>query len=91
MLGEVEAKIHAVSIEEVHFHELGGWDTLVDCVAAAWLVNALGRPSWSLGPLPLGAGTVETEHGRLPIPAPATAYVFSRDSRYETTALAVSG
>ena len=71
-LGEAEAEIHAVSIEEVHFHELGNWDTLVDCVAAAWLVNALGRPSWSLGPLPLGAGTIKTEHGRLPIPAPAT-------------------
>jgi pyridinium-3,5-bisthiocarboxylic acid mononucleotide nickel chelatase len=56
----------------VQFHELGGWDTVVDCVAAAWLVNALGRPSWSLGPLPLGGGTVETAHGRLPIPAPAT-------------------
>jgi uncharacterized protein (TIGR00299 family) protein len=73
LLGEVEAETHAVPIDEVHFHELGGWDTLVDCVAAVWLVNKLGRPNWSLGPLPLGAGIVESEHGRLPIPAPATA------------------
>ncbi len=72
VLGEVEAEMHAVPMEEVQFHELGGWDTLIDCVAATWLVNELGCPSWSLGPLPLGAGTVETKHGRLPIPAPAT-------------------
>ena len=72
LLGQVEAEIHAVPLEEVQFHELGAWDTLVDCVAAAWLVEQLGHPSWSLGPLPLGAGTVETAHGRLPIPAPAT-------------------
>jgi uncharacterized protein (TIGR00299 family) protein len=72
LLGKVEAETHAVPLEDVEFHELGGWDTVVDCVAAVWLVHALGRPSWSLSPLPLGGGTVETAHGRLPIPAPAT-------------------
>ena len=72
LLGKVESETHAVPLEDVEFHELGGWDTVVDCVAAVWLINALGRPSWSLGPLPLGGGTVETAHGRLPIPAPAT-------------------
>ena len=72
LLAEAEAEIHAVPIEEVRFHELGGWDTLVDSIATAWLVEELGCPSWSLSPLPLGAGVVETEHGRLPVPAPAT-------------------
>ncbi len=73
LLAEVEAEIHGVPVDEVGFHELGDWDTLVDSVAAAWLVEELGCPVWSVSALPLGSGVVQTAHGRLPVPAPATA------------------
>ncbi len=68
---EAEAAVHAVPVEQVRFHELGGWDTLVDFAAAAAAVESLGAKSWSAGPLPRGRGTVETAHGTLPLPAPA--------------------
>jgi pyridinium-3,5-bisthiocarboxylic acid mononucleotide nickel chelatase len=71
LLGEAEAWVHGVGIERVHFHELAGWDSLADLVGAAHLIEALGA-SWSVGPLPLGRGRVITEHGPLPVPAPAT-------------------
>lgn len=74
MLGIVaaaEAAVHNVPAAEVRFHELGGWDTLVDFTAAAAALEALGAASWSCGALPRGRGTVETAHGTLPLPAPA--------------------
>ena len=72
LLAEAESEVHGVPVEEVHFHELGGLDTLVDLAAAAALIEALGVESWSCGALPRGRGTVLTAHGALPIPAPAT-------------------
>jgi uncharacterized protein (TIGR00299 family) protein len=72
LLGEAEAKVHGVGMEKVHFHELAGWDSLADLVAAAWLIERVAPDSWSVGPLPLGHGRVRTEHGPLPVPAPAT-------------------
>lgn len=71
-LAEAEAAVHAVPLEHVHFHEIADWDSLADVVAAASLIAALGEVSFSVGPLPLGAGLVRTEHGPLPVPAPAT-------------------
>ena len=67
-----EAAVHDVPAAEVQFHELGGWDTLVDFTAAAAAVEALGPATWSCGVLPRGRGAVETAHGTLPLPAPAT-------------------
>jgi uncharacterized protein (TIGR00299 family) protein len=72
LLGEAEAKVHGVGMEKVHFHELAGWDSLADLAAAAWLIERVAPDSWSVGPLPLGHGRVRTEHGPLPVPAPAT-------------------
>jgi uncharacterized protein (TIGR00299 family) protein len=72
-LADVEARIHGIDVDAVHFHELAGWDTVIDLATAAWLVHALGPATWSVGPLPLGGGTVATAHGMLPVPAPATA------------------
>jgi hypothetical protein len=72
-LAEVEADIHGVSPEDVHFHELGAVDTLIDVVGAVTLLAELGVERLVCSPLPLGRGTVAAGHGVLPLPAPATA------------------
>ena len=76
LLGEAEAAIHSISIEKVHFHEVGAVDTIVDIVCAAAGAEALGREMgvvrWLSSPLNVGSGTVKCQHGTLPVPAPAT-------------------
>jgi pyridinium-3,5-bisthiocarboxylic acid mononucleotide nickel chelatase len=72
-LAEAEAAVHGVAVDEVHFHELADWDSVADIVGAAWLIEALAPASWSVGPLPVGGGRIDTRHGPLPVPAPAAA------------------
>ncbi|MGA2348931.1 MAG: nickel pincer cofactor biosynthesis protein LarC [Terracidiphilus sp.] len=72
MLGEVEAAIHSVPVEEVHFHEVGAVDTMIDIVCAAAGAEALSVGRWLSSPLNVGSGTVVCQHGTLPVPAPAT-------------------
>jgi hypothetical protein len=72
-LAAAEAAVHGVFPEDVHFHELAAWDSIADVVGAAWLIEAMGETSWSCGPLPKGGGRIVTEHGALPVPAPAAA------------------
>ena len=71
-LAEAEGVIHGVPPEAVHFHEVGGVDAIVDVVGAALGVETLGITAIDVGPLPLGSGVVDSAHGRLPVPAPAT-------------------
>jgi uncharacterized protein (TIGR00299 family) protein len=78
MLAEVEAGLHGVAAEEVHLHELGGTDTVVDTVGTAAALHLLGVTQVHCGPLALGSGTVTTRHGTLPLPAPATAALLAR-------------
>ena len=72
LLGEAEAAIHTIPVEQVHFHEVGGVDTIVDIVCAAQGCEALGVDRWLSSPLNVGSGTVVCQHGILPVPAPAT-------------------
>ncbi len=71
-LGDVEAAQHGVPIDEVHFHEVGAIDAIIDITGAWLLLAALGRPTVCVGPVGLGHGTVRAAHGILPLPAPAT-------------------
>jgi uncharacterized protein (TIGR00299 family) protein len=71
-LGRAEAKVHGVPLEQVHFHEVGAVDAIVDVTGAAIGLSRLGIDRVTASPVALGEGSVETEHGRLPLPAPAT-------------------
>jgi uncharacterized protein (DUF111 family) len=72
-LGEVEAGIHGTTLEQVHLHELGGIDTIVDVVGVLTGLAALEVERVVVSPLPLGRGFVRGAHGPIPLPAPATA------------------
>jgi len=71
-LGHAEARVHGTKLEQVHFHEVGAVDAIVDVTGAAIGLTRLGIQGVTASPVALGEGTVETDHGRLPLPAPAT-------------------
>ncbi len=71
-LAEAEAAVHGCSPEEVHFHEVGGVDAIVDVVGTALGMAHLGITEAMSAPVPTGRGFVDCSHGRLPVPAPAT-------------------
>ncbi len=73
LLGASEARIHNVPIEEIHFHEVGAVDAIVDIVATSAGIHSLAIDKWFCSPLNVGGGTVDCAHGRFPVPAPATA------------------
>jgi len=75
-IAEAEAQVHDIPIDRVHFHEIADWDALMDVTAAGSICAALSEATFSLAPLPLGGGLVETAHGKLPVPAPATALIL---------------
>lgn len=71
-LAEAEASVHQVEIDHVHFHEIGAVDTIVDIVGSLLALDSLKVERIFSSPIPLGRGEVETSHGKIPIPAPAT-------------------
>ncbi len=71
-LGRAEARVHGIELSKVHFHEVGAVDAIVDVTGAAVGLARLGIDRVTASPVALGEGTVETEHGLLPLPAPAT-------------------
>jgi uncharacterized protein (TIGR00299 family) protein len=75
-LASVEAEVHGCTVEDIHFHEVGAVDTLVDVVGVFVLVEALRVDRVAVGPIPVGGGTVEIAHGRMGVPAPATALLL---------------
>jgi len=76
-LGEAEAKVHGCSLEQIHFHEVGAVDAIIDITGAALGLNLLGIEQLVCAPLPLSQGFVNAAHGRMPLPAPATAELLS--------------
>jgi len=71
-LALAEALVHGIDVDDVHFHEVGAIDAVVDVVGAWAALRDLGMPTVTSGPIGLGTGTVEMAHGVVPVPAPAT-------------------
>jgi hypothetical protein len=71
-LAQAEARVHGLSVEQIHFHEVGALDAIVDVVGAAVGLHALGIAELYASPVPLGSGWTQSAHGLLPLPAPAT-------------------
>lgn len=72
LIADAEAEIHGMTVENVVLHEVGAIDSVADVVGAAYLIEELSPATWSISALPVGGGFVDTDHGRLPVPAPAT-------------------
>ncbi|MCU0702164.1 MAG: nickel pincer cofactor biosynthesis protein LarC [Myxococcaceae bacterium] len=83
-IGEVEAKIHGVTLDDIHFHEVGAVDSIVDICGAAVALELLGWPEVFTTPPPLGSGTIRIAHGTVPVPVPATLELLKdRPVRFE--------
>ncbi len=75
-IGKAEAKVHGVPIESIHFHEVGALDSIADIVGVAVAWDELGIESAFCSPIPVGYGSIEIAHGRVSLPAPATAEIL---------------
>ena len=75
-LAQAEARVHAKSLEDIHFHEVGAVDSIVDMLGSVVAIELLDIETVSCGPLPMSRGFVKCDHGIMPVPAPATAYLM---------------
>lgn len=71
-IGEAESLIHGISLERVHFHEVGAVDSIMDIVGAAILIHQMQIDNIKSAPIPVGCGRISIDHGIYPVPAPAT-------------------
>jgi len=83
-LASAEAEVHNTSVDQVHFHEVGAVDAIVDIVCAAVGAEALGVSEWVCSPLNVGGGTVKCAHGTLPVPAPASVKLLKNAPVYSS-------
>ncbi len=82
LLAEAEGRIHGIPAEEVHFHEVGAVDAIVDIACCAAAADALDLEGWYCSPVNVGSGFVNCAHGRFPVPAPATAELLKNLPTY---------
>jgi len=82
LLAQAEGRIHGVPMEEVHFHEVGAVDAIVDIACSAAAADALDVDDWYCSPVNVGSGFVDCAHGRFPVPAPATAELLKNAPVY---------
>lgn len=76
LIGEAESAVHGVPVDQIHFHEVGAMDAVVDVVGCSLLFQMLGADHVEASPVHVGAGFVRCAHGILPVPAPATAHIL---------------
>lgn len=82
IIGESEAKIHAMDLDKIHFHEVSAVDSILDIVGCAVLIDHLNVEKTYAEPICTGFGLVKTQHGLLPVPAPATADILMNMPTY---------
>ena len=76
LIGEAESTVHGVSVDEIHFHEVGSMDAIADITAVCYLIDKLDVERIIASPVHVGRGTVKCAHGIMPVPAPATAMLL---------------
>jgi uncharacterized protein (TIGR00299 family) protein len=84
LIGGVEAEIHGKSIEEIHFHEIGAVDSIIDIAGACAALDMMGIDAVHCSRINVGGGIVKTGHGMLPVPAPATAKLLAGSPVYSS-------
>ncbi len=84
-LGEAEARVHGVDLSKIHFHEVGAVDSIIDIIGSAVGLDLLGVDHFEASPVPPGRGSIRAAHGRMPLPAPATAEILKGVPLAEST------